>query len=131
MLAPTATEVTTAATVFNNTAAEDLVTTITGSTRSFKSDTGSGTAATDCNNEMVTAFSPATAYAIVALSIAIAIVFATASGGPSTATRAKSSNHSQLAWPQRLLRGHPPSVRQCRAAQSVGGAVPFSIVMTC
>ena len=82
MLAPTATEVTTAATVLNNTAAEDLVTTITGSTRSCKSDTGSGTAATDCNNEMVSAFSPATAYAIVALSIAIAIVFATASGGP-------------------------------------------------
>ena len=78
MLTPTATEVTTAATVLNNTAAEDLVTTITGSTRSFKSDAGSGTAATDCNNEMVTAFSPATAYAIVALSIAIAIVFATA-----------------------------------------------------
>ena len=80
MLARTATEVTTASTAFNNTAAEDPVTTVTGSTRSFKSDTGSDAAAADCSNEMVIAFSPATAYAIVALSPVIVIVFATASG---------------------------------------------------
>ena len=161
MLAPTATEMTTATTVFDNAAAEDPVITITGSTRSFKSDMGSDTAAVDCSMRLHFHLPPRVQSRLFRLRLRLCL---RRHWGPRAATCAKSSKRSQLAWPHRLLRGHlqrqrrqsllqrqlllqlqrphmqrqllhrkmrgnPLSVRQCRAAQSIGEAVPLSIAM--